>query len=99
MKLPDITIVSRNAANHSQQIPLLIYCCTANSLYVKHLIDFFQSFLILVLSFLLLPLGWGLVGGMTGIKAAVGDPAYAGTAATCAALVGFGRGADATELS
>src|SRR5215207_2484515 len=38
--------------------------------------DFFQSFLILVLSFLLIPLGWGLVGGMTGIKAAVGDPDF-----------------------
>src|SRR5688500_4047139 len=38
--------------------------------------DFFQSFLILVLSFMLIPLGWGLVGGMSGIKATVADPSY-----------------------
>ncbi len=30
--------------------------------------DFFQGFLILALSFLLVPLGWGLVGGLTGMK-------------------------------
>jgi Na+/proline symporter len=31
--------------------------------------DFFQGFLILTLSFLLIPLGWNLVGGMAGMKA------------------------------
>lgn len=31
--------------------------------------DFFQGFLIIVLSFMLIPLGWGLVGGMPGMKA------------------------------
>ncbi len=30
--------------------------------------DFLQGFLILVLSFLLIPLGWGTVGGMSGMK-------------------------------
>ena len=30
--------------------------------------DFFQGFLIIVLSFMLIPLGWGLVGGMSGMK-------------------------------
>jgi Na+/proline symporter len=38
--------------------------------------DFFQSFLILALSFLLLPLGWGHAGGMSGIKAKVHDPDF-----------------------
>lgn len=38
--------------------------------------DFFQSFLILALSFLLLPLGWHIVGGMGGIKATVANPEY-----------------------
>ncbi|MCX6637131.1 MAG: sodium:solute symporter family protein, partial [Acidobacteria bacterium] len=33
--------------------------------------DFFQGFLILTLSFLLVPLGWNLVGGMDGMKAAL----------------------------
>jgi hypothetical protein len=32
-------------------------------------------------------------------EAAEGDPKYDGPAATCAALAGFGRGADAKELS
>jgi Na+/proline symporter len=36
--------------------------------------DFFQGFLIITLSFMLIPLGWGLVGGMSGMKA--GMPAY-----------------------
>lgn len=31
--------------------------------------DFFQGFLIIALSFMLIPLGWGLVGGMPGMKA------------------------------
>jgi Na+/proline symporter len=30
--------------------------------------DFFQGFLIIALSFLLIPLGWGLVGGMEGMR-------------------------------
>lgn len=30
--------------------------------------DFFQGFLIIVLSFLLIPLGWGIVGGMSGMR-------------------------------
>lgn len=38
--------------------------------------DFFQSFLILVLSFLLLPLGWGLVGGLGGMKATLARPEF-----------------------
>ncbi len=32
-----------------------------------------QGFLIIVLSFLLIPLGWGLVGGMIGIREALGE--------------------------
>lgn len=36
--------------------------------------DFFQGFLIIALSFMLIPLGWGHVGGLDGIRAAV-DPA------------------------
>ncbi len=31
--------------------------------------DFFQGFLIIVLSFMLIPLGWNLVGGMSGMRA------------------------------
>ena len=38
--------------------------------------DFFQSFLILVLSFMLLPLGWGIVGGMSGMKATLARPDF-----------------------
>jgi Na+/proline symporter len=34
--------------------------------------DFLQGFLILVLSFMLIPLGWGVVGGMAGMKATLG---------------------------
>jgi Na+/proline symporter len=30
--------------------------------------DFFQGFLIIALSFMLIPLGWGIVGGMQGMK-------------------------------
>jgi Na+/proline symporter len=30
--------------------------------------DFFQGFLIILLSFMLIPLGWGAVGGMSGMK-------------------------------
>jgi len=30
--------------------------------------DFFQGFLIIALSFMLIPLGWGVVGGMSGMK-------------------------------
>lgn len=30
--------------------------------------DFFQGFLIIVLSFMLIPLGWGVVGGMEGMR-------------------------------
>jgi Na+/proline symporter len=33
--------------------------------------DFFQGFLILTLSFLLIPLGWGEVGGLAGMKASL----------------------------
>jgi len=33
--------------------------------------DFFQGFLIIALSFMLIPLGWGVVGGMTGMKASL----------------------------
>jgi len=35
--------------------------------------EFFQGFLIITLSFLLIPLGWNVVGGMDGMKAAL-DP-------------------------
>lgn len=35
--------------------------------------DFFQSFLILVLSLMIVPLGWGAVGGLDGMKAVL-DP-------------------------
>ncbi len=35
--------------------------------------DFLQGFLILVLSFLLIPLGWEVVGGLGGIRATLGD--------------------------
>jgi Na+/proline symporter len=38
--------------------------------------DFFQSFLILALSFMLLPLGWSQVGGMSGMKATIAHPAF-----------------------
>lgn len=38
--------------------------------------DFFQSFLILSLSFMLLPLGWGKVGGFGGMKATIDNPAF-----------------------
>jgi len=34
--------------------------------------DFLQGFLIIVLSFLLIPLGWGVVGGMGGMRASLG---------------------------
>jgi Na+/proline symporter len=34
--------------------------------------DFLQSFLILALSFMLIPLGWGLVGGIGGMRHALG---------------------------
>src|SRR5687767_2077623 len=33
--------------------------------------DLFQGFLIIALSFMLLPLGWGLVGGLDGMKASL----------------------------
>jgi Na+/proline symporter len=33
--------------------------------------DLFQGFLIIVLSFMLIPLGWGLVGGLDGMKASM----------------------------
>jgi Na+/proline symporter len=33
--------------------------------------DLFQGFLIIVLSFLLIPLGWGVVGGLDGMKASL----------------------------
>lgn len=33
--------------------------------------DFFQGFLIIALSFILLPLGWGVVGGLEGMKASL----------------------------
>lgn len=36
--------------------------------------DLFQGILIIVLSFMLIPLGWGLVGGLSGMKQAL-DPA------------------------
>jgi Na+/proline symporter len=36
----------------------------------------FQCFLQLVLSFLLIPLGWGLVGGMGGMKRVIDDPSF-----------------------
>lgn len=42
--------------------------------------DFFQGFLILVLSFLLIPLGWGVVGGLRGMKESL-DPAMFSLAA------------------
>ena len=35
--------------------------------------DFFQGFLIIALSFLLLPLGWERVGGLEGMRATLGD--------------------------
>jgi Na+/proline symporter len=35
--------------------------------------DLFQGFLIIVLSFMLIPLGWGVVGGLDGMKASL-DP-------------------------
>ena len=34
--------------------------------------DFFQGFLIIVLSFMLIPLGWGQTGGLAGIRASLG---------------------------
>ncbi len=33
--------------------------------------DFFQGFLIILLSFMLIPLGWGTAGGMSGMKASM----------------------------
>jgi len=42
--------------------------------------DLFQGFLIIVLSFMLIPLGWGVVGGLSGMKAAL--PAFHFTLAT-----------------
>ena len=38
--------------------------------------DFFQGFLILVLSFLLLPLGWGHVGGLAGMRESLGPQMF-----------------------
>jgi Na+/proline symporter len=38
--------------------------------------DFFQGFLIIVLSFMLIPLGWGHVGGLAGMKAVLGPEMF-----------------------
>ena len=38
--------------------------------------DFFQGFLIIALSFMLIPLGWGHVGGLAGMKAALGPDMF-----------------------
>jgi Na+/proline symporter len=38
--------------------------------------NFFQCFLQFVLAFLLIPLGWGLVGGMGGMKQTIGKPEF-----------------------
>ena len=38
--------------------------------------DFFQGFLIIALSFLLLPLGWDRVGGLEGMRATLGDARF-----------------------
>lgn len=38
--------------------------------------DFFQSFLIIALSVMLIPLGWSAVGGLEGMKAALGDAKF-----------------------
>ncbi len=38
--------------------------------------DFFQGFLIIALSFLLLPLGWDRVGGLEGMRATLGDAKF-----------------------
>lgn len=38
--------------------------------------DFVQGFLILTLSFMLIPLGWGLVGGMDGMQATLGPDKF-----------------------
>lgn len=38
--------------------------------------DFLQSFLILTLSFMLLPLGWAQVGGFAGMKQTIGRPEF-----------------------
>jgi Na+/proline symporter len=38
--------------------------------------DFFQGFLIIALSFMLIPLGWGAVGGMEGMKATLGSAKF-----------------------
>src|SRR5262249_11766214 len=35
--------------------------------------DFLQGFLIIILSFILIPLGWHQSGGLTGIRASLGD--------------------------
>src|SRR4029453_16297944 len=42
--------------------------------------DLFQGFLIIVLSFMLIPLGWGVVGGLSGMKAVL--PAFHFTLST-----------------
>ncbi len=42
--------------------------------------DFFQGFLIIALSFMLIPLGWGLLGGFEGMKRTL--PAYSFSLAT-----------------
>ncbi|PYV18327.1 MAG: hypothetical protein DMG07_04120 [Acidobacteria bacterium] len=36
--------------------------------------DFFQGFLIIALSFMLVPLGWGVIGGMAGMKFTLAAP-------------------------
>jgi Na+/proline symporter len=47
--------------------------------------DFFQGFLIIALSFMLIPLGWGVVGGMDGMRQSLAAPNF-----TLAAPQGIG---------
>jgi Na+/proline symporter len=42
--------------------------------------DFVQGFLIIALSFMLIPLGWGIVGGMDGMRAELGSSKFLLTA-------------------
>jgi Na+/proline symporter len=60
--------VGVNAIVVAMTVIFLIYSFTGG-LVATAWTDFFQGFLILVLSFMLIPLGWSAVGGISGIRA------------------------------
>jgi len=75
-----ITAVAGDAVNETAAIVVMTVLFTlygmAGGLRAAILTDFVQGVLTITLSFLILPFAWSAVGGMSGLRASLGDPHF-----------------------